>query len=37
MKRNGIWGTNLEIMAISDMMNFDISIYTSLEQKFSDV
>ena len=34
IKRNGFWGTNLEIMAFSDMMRLNISIYTSLNQNF---
>ena len=37
MKRNEFWENNLEIMAFSDMMRYNISIYTSLDQKFPEV
>ena len=37
MKLNGFWRTNLEIIAFSDMMRLNISIYLSLEQNVPEV
>ena len=37
MKRNRFWGTNLEIMAFSDMMRLNICIYTSLDRNAPEV
>ena len=33
MRREGYWGTNLELLAFSDLMRLNISIYTSLDQE----
>ena len=32
MRREGYWGTNLELLAFSDLMRLNINIYTSLNQ-----
>ena len=32
MRREGYWGTNLELLAFSDIMRLNINIYTSLDQ-----
>ena len=33
MRREGYWGTNLELLAFSDLMRLNINIYTSLDQE----
>ena len=33
MKKVGYWGTNLDILAFSDLMRLNINIYTSLDQE----
>ena len=32
MRREGYWGTNLELLAFSDLMRLNINIYNSLDQ-----
>ena len=32
MRREGYWGTNLELLAFSDLMRLNINIFTSLDQ-----
>ena len=32
MRANGYWGTNLELLAFSDLMRLNINIKTSLDQ-----
>ena len=39
IRREGYWGSNLELLAFSDLMRLIINIYTSLDQdspEFSD-
>ena len=33
MRKDGYWGTNLELLAFSDLMKLNINIYTSLDQE----
>ena len=33
MRKDGYWGTNLELLAFSDLMRLNINIYTSLDQE----
>ena len=33
MRKDGYWGTNLELLAFSDLMKLNIYIYTSLDQE----
>ena len=37
MKRNGFWGTNLDIMIFSDMVRLCVGVYISLDQNFHEV
>ena len=36
MRKDGYWGTNLELLAFSDLMRLNINIYTSLDQEDSE-
>ena len=33
MRKDGYWGTNLELLAFSDLMRLNINIFTSINQE----